>query len=146
MRDQLKGLIPHLREVLKCDFLDGEIYNITDDSEFKPCLTHNYSSIKNTHIPNLLKRNHYFPNNQTELCISIIDILKKDNYFDFESVENIYIVVDSKCYLKMQKPHISNVARKHLVIYLKTEDKYYGITWKYLGRPVYKRLGWRILE
>jgi hypothetical protein len=145
MRDQLKSLFPSLREVLKCKFLDGEIYSVLDDSEFKPTLTHNYSSIKNTHIPNLLKRNRCFPNDSTEICNSIIEILRNYDYFDFSTIDNIYIILDSKCLLKMQKPK-SEIKRSHLVIYLTTCEKDYGIFWKYFGRPVYKRLGWRILE
>ena len=138
MRDQLKGLFPHLREVLNCEFLDGEIYK-TSDSNFNSILTYNYNSIKNTHIPNLLKRNRSFSDSYTKICCSIIEMLQKEN---LENIDNIFIMLDSKCLLKMQK----KTNDINLVIYLKTEDKDYGFMWKYLGRPIYKRLGWRILE
>lgn len=147
MREVLKEHFSHFQSLLASDFIDGEIYVVTDDSHFRPNLTLNYSCIENSeNMENVIKKNYYIEKNHKEICIKIRQILDRSrDILNLKNIDNICIVIDNKCILKMQRRYREPNC-KHLVIFLTTVKKDYGYVWSYLGRPIYKRLGWRILD
>lgn len=150
MRQSFKDCFPYLKQLLKSDFIDGEIYTVDHSSvPKKPIITMNYSDIANAKQISaaIMKNNHLYENDKM-ICKKILNMLyevSNDKTIGIKPIDDIYIVVNKKCILELKKRKLGETVYP-TIIYLTTEEKDYGWLWGVMGRPIYKRLGWRILE
>lgn len=142
MREQFKKSYPHFKNLLRTSFIDFELYT-TPEIKQTSKVVYNYSSVKNLkNISKAIMRNLKMNEDERLFCKRVLSILQKKCD---DTVDDIAIFIDKKNLVYLKKFN-KNVGDKHLVVYFTTIKREYGWVWDTIGRPVYKRLGWRILE
>jgi predicted metal-binding protein len=142
MREDLKKLFPELQKILQTDFIDGDIYfkNYTEQK----LVTLNYTQFTDDNIKTLIRvlAHKRLLDEQKKLCNEIIKLAG-----ELKIESDVYIVLqkngDCTCLLHLcKKP---NSVMIPLTVFITVDKKEYGILWRKIGRPVWKRMGWQIL-
>lgn len=144
MRENLKKLFPEFQKLLKSDFIDGDIYfeNYTGSK----IVTLNYTQFTDENIKTLIRAltiNKRLLDEEKQICKEVIKIVAALNV----EINDVYIIiednVEKRCLLHLcKKPEINATP---LSVFLTINNQDYGIIWRNIGRPVWKRMGWKIL-